>query len=100
MNLLRLFLSPLYGLGLLSRISLVEAISSSSSLLLVSVSYSDVSSSSDVVSWGASGLCSALGSCVDVEGADRSGEGERDAGGLKMLVRRWGAILYFWLLIQ
>ena len=99
MKLLRLFLSPLYGLGLLSQISLVEAMSSSSSLLS-SVSYSDVSSSSDVVSWGDSGLGSALGSCVDVEGADRSGEGERDAGGLKVLVRRWGAILYFWLLIQ
>ena len=68
MNLLRLFQSPLNGFGLLSRISLggaVEVISLS--LLLSSVSYSDVSSCSLVVSWSDSGLGTALD--VDAGGA-------------------------------
>ena len=95
MNLLRSFLLPYNGFGLLSRISLgdaVEVISSSSLLSLVS--YSDVSSCSLVVSWSDSGLGMALD--VNAGGSvGRSGDVSGDEGGWKVLALRWGAILYW-----
>ena len=76
-----------------------DEVISLSSLLLSSVSYSDVSSCSLVVSWSDSGLGTALD--VDAGGSvGRSGEVSGDEGGRKVLALRWGAILYFWLLIQ
>ena len=100
MNLLRSFRSPLNGFGLLSRISLGDAVEVISSLsLLSSVSYSNVLSCSLVVSWSDSGRGTALD--VDAEGSvGRSGDVSGDEGGQKVLALRWGAILYFWLLIQ
>ena len=95
-SLLRSFLLPLNGFGLLSRISLgdaVEVISSSSLLSLVSYS-----SCSLVVSWSDSGLGMALD--VNAGSVGRSGDVSGDEGGRKVLTLRWGAILYFWLLIQ
>ena len=76
----------------------MEVISSSSSLLS-SVSYSDVLSCSLVVSWSDLGL----GTALDVNAGDsvgRSGDVSGDEGGRKVLALHWGAILYFWLLIQ
>ena len=75
----------------------MEVISSLS--LLSSVSYSDVSSCSLVVSWSDSGLGTALD--VDAGGSVGClGDVSGDEGGRKVLALRWGAILYFWLLIQ
>ena len=90
MNLLRSFLSPLNALGVLIRISFGVAISSSSSL-----SYSDVSSSCDVVPSD-----SGSGSALDVVVVGRSADESGDVGGRKVVVFRRGAILYSWLLIQ
>ena len=99
-NLLRLFLSPLNGLGLLSWISLgdaVEVISLSSLLSLVL--YSDVLSCLLVVSWSDSGLGMAL-DVIAGGSAGRSGDVSGDEGGQKVLALSWGVILCFWLLIQ
>ena len=61
MNLLRLFQSPLNGFGLLSQISLGDAVEVISlSLLLSLVLYSNVLSCLLVVSWSDSGLGTAL----------------------------------------
>ena len=67
--------------------------------LLSSVSYSDVLFCLLVVSWSDSGLDTALD--VDAEGSvGRSGDVSGEEGGRNVLALGWGAILYFWLLIQ
>ena len=90
MNLLRLFLSPSNVLGVLIQISFGVAI-----LLLLLLSYSDVSSSCDVVSSD-----SGSGLALEVVAVGHSGDVSGDVGGQKVVVFCCGAILYFWLLIQ
>ena len=76
---------------MLIRISLGVMVAMS---LLLSLSYSEVSSCDVVSSDSVSGLT------LDVVAMGHSGEVSGDEGGRKVVVFCCGAILYFWLLIQ